>query len=1045
MRPLKLTMSAFGPYAGIEIIDFEKLNGKNIFLVTGPTGAGKTTIFDGISYGLFGEASGTSRDNDSLRSDFASPDTPTFIELEFELRGERYNIKRYPQQMRKKQRGEGFSFKNSEAVLTLPEGNVVTGTNAVDEKIASILGINKNQFRQIVMLPQGEFRKLLEAESKEKEIIFRKLFGTETFEIIQSKLGDKSREIEKKIATTRTRRDTYIRQIEPSDDDTLLGLVNAKDLNITEITYKTSELIKREEDKSKIIKENINIIKEDQERLQRDITRGQEGNKKLLERESLRKQYEIHISLKKEYDEKQIKLDKSRKALEVKVVEDSLRDREVKLEEKKKELVKAENELSACEVSLQSCKEQLSMEEAREDERKKMSDNIATYLNFEVKVSEYENKILTIKELKNNLKNKQKLIDNLKLIQNNDKLKLEKANKEFEEAQRAETNVEKLNIDIEKDKYVIDELRRVYSQFNDYKKNINKYNSDSREFEEFDGAYKNIKNKYESMEDKFRRGQAGLLAKGLNEGSPCPVCGSTQHPSPAGLINGVPTQEELKKAKEVFEKSRNEREEKLNNLSILNELIKKGKTDILESKESLKKYIGDEIIKIDEKDILDYLKVKGKKLGNEINDLRKEMELLTRKVQEKISLSTLIEKLTKDIKNRELEIQNEDKEYIEIYGTVKSQEELISSIEKEIPEDIRSLEKLQFKINELKKNYSMLEKSYKKAQEDYNSSVTLYASLTANRNAVIKNIEEVEKEVDAYKESFNNKLKDAGFTDMEEYLATKMDEKSIKLMETDILEYHKNLKSIKDRLDKAINDTKDIMEVSLEELNESLNQAKLREQKLKSEEMNLYSRISSNKRVLDEVKKVCREISIEEESYKIIGELAKVANGANSERITFERYVLAAYFDEIISAANIRLAKMASERYKLRRKEDKGKGSKQEGLELEVFDNYTGKARHVKTLSGGESFKASLSLALGLADVIQSYAGGISLDTMFVDEGFGTLDSQSLDNAIQCLIDLQSGGRLVGIISHVPELKERIDARLEITPAKEGSKTSFMV
>lgn len=207
----------------------------------------------------------------------------------------------------------------------------------------------------------------------------------------------------------------------------------------------------------------------------------------------------------------------------------------------------------------------------------------------------------------------------------------------------------------------------------------------------------------------------------------------------------------------------------------------------------------------------------------------------------------------------------------------------------------------------------------------------------------------------------------------------------------------------------------------------------------------MFSRLDNNIKTLKEIKKLNEKISEKEDDYKIIGELARISNGDNDERITFERYVLAAYFDEIIAAANIRLSKMTGGRFLLSRKEEKGKGRRQEGLELEVFDNYTGKARHVKTLSGGESFKASLSLALGLADVIQSYAGGISLDTIFIDEGFGTLDPESLDNAIETLVELQNGGRLVGIISHVPELKERIDSILEIIPTKEGSKARFII
>lgn len=290
MRPVKLTMSAFGPYAGIEIVDFSKLNDKNIFLITGPTGAGKTTIFDAISYALFGEASGSSRDKDSLRSDFALPETPTYVELEFGLRGNVYKITRFPQQEKKKSRGEGVVLKNSEAHLVLPDGDVIAKIGNVDEKINSILGINKNQFRQIVMLPQGEFRRLLEADSEEREGIFRKIFGTENFETIQRKLDEQKKVLYRKIADTKTQRDTHVKHIEPGDDELLIKLINAEDLNIIEIVNATSELIKKDEENRDKLDKEINNRRGEQEKIQKSLIEGEELNKKLKEKHELEQQ-----------------------------------------------------------------------------------------------------------------------------------------------------------------------------------------------------------------------------------------------------------------------------------------------------------------------------------------------------------------------------------------------------------------------------------------------------------------------------------------------------------------------------------------------------------------------------------------------------------------------------------------------------------------------------------------------------------------------------------------------------------------------------------
>ncbi|STA91788.1 SbcC/MukB-like Walker B domain-containing protein [Clostridium cochlearium] len=291
----------------------------------------------------------------------------------------------------------------------------------------------------------------------------------------------------------------------------------------------------------------------------------------------------------------------------------------------------------------------------------------------------------------------------------------------------------------------------------------------------------------------------------------------------------------------------------------------------------------------------------------------------------------------------------------------------------------------------------------------------------------------------------DKKIKNCGFKDYNHYLSMKLSEDELKNLDEDIQNYNQNVKTVKFNLDKAIKNSKDLKLRDENLIKQRLEKVEEEKSQLNREYNIIFSRLDNNRKTLKEIEKLNEKIKGKEEEYKVIGELARISNGDNDERITFERYVLAAYFDEIIDAANIRLSKMTGGRFLLVRKEEKGKGRRQEGLELEVFDNYTGKARHVKTLSGGESFKASLSLALGLADVIQSYAGGISLDTIFIDEGFGTLDPESLDNAIETLVDLQNDGRLVGIISHVPELKERIDTILEIIPTKEGSRARFLV
>ncbi len=1045
MRPIKLTMSAFGPYAGLETIDFTMLKEKNIFLITGPTGAGKTTIFDAINYALFGEASGSSRGKDSLRSDFAALEIPTYVALAFELRGKVYKITRYPQQSRVKSRGEGFTVKNAEAHLTLPNDKVITKVNNVDEKIREILGINKNQFTQIVMLPQGEFRKLLEADSVEREEIFRKIFGTEAFEAIQRKLDDKKKTLYRSISERKTKRDTHVKHLESGTDELLTQLIAASDLNIIEIVNRTKELVESDLKLSQNVKKAINENKQLQEKLQKSILQGETTNKKLKERDELKQQYELALLKEEEYAGKKVKLEQARKAYEVKAVEDAFLDRQKNLALKQNQLEETEKRLKETEKRLHLCENQYEAEERKEDDRKKISDNLATLRNQEDKVKEYTEKTVLINGLKAELTN----IDNerikIKGLIEEAKAQYEEAKNNFMDTQKAETQKEKIDNVIKEKDTLLSEMRILYKNTEHYIKKMDDHARHSKSFETYNTKYNGYKLKYEHMEDNFRRGQAGILAKELVEGKACPVCGATHHPQLAQIIDGVPTEKELEEAKNEFEKLKEEREQRLGHLLDLNGIIKSSKDTLLDQKEKMMISLDNKIATMSEKELLLFISETGKKINVELKKLEEQQDRLLKIVEQKQTLETFINKQNSLIKEKEKLLIILENKRTEMFGKVQSEQALIFSIEKEIPEELRSSAKFSSRIKALEDKLKDMERAYKIALANYNQSKTEYATIESDKNIRLKNIEEAEKEVTLYQEQLLNKINAAGFKDYEQYTMLRMTGEEIESLEKDIVQYYQNLKSLKDRLEKVLYDTEGIEEVSLELLEDDLKEFKQQEQQLLEKEKNIFSRTNNNKKTLKEIEKISDAISIEEEKYRVIGEISRIANGDNSERITFERYVLAAYFDEIIDAANVRLSKMAGGRYVLRRKEEKGKGRKQEGLELEVFDNYTGKARHVKTLSGGESFKASLALALGLADVVQSYAGGISLDTMFIDEGFGTLDPESLDNAIQCLIDLQEGGRLVGIISHVPELKERIDVRLEITPAKEGSKAKFVM
>jgi exonuclease SbcC len=363
----------------------------------------------------------------------------------------------------------------------------------------------------------------------------------------------------------------------------------------------------------------------------------------------------------------------------------------------------------------------------------------------------------------------------------------------------------------------------------------------------------------------------------------------------------------------------------------------------------------------------------------------------------------------------------------------------------QIPEELRTVEAYEFQVKQAIKNQKTLEIALEKAQKQYQDTRESFATEKARLETVQKQVTETEQKLDLEREAFKQKLTEQGFEKYRHYEEAKRTEKQLNELIEMVRAYREEFRSVTDRYLELAELLKDVKVPELQNLRQTFEDMNRRLEALNDEYTSLLMKKRSNEEILIKVEQLNQGLKALEERYKLIGHLYEIAKGQNTYRITFERFVLAAFLDEILAQANVRLTKMTSGRYQLSRKTDRSKGAGQSGLELLVFDQYTGQERHVKTLSGGESFKAALSLALGLAEVVQHHAGGVSLETMFIDEGFGTLDPESLDQAIEALIDIQSSGRLVGIISHVPELKERIDARLEVFATQSGSRTEFQL
>ena len=1040
MRPIKLTISAFGPYASKQVIDFEELKGRNIFVISGKTGAGKTTIFDAISYALYGEASGESRETDSLRSHFADDNTETYVELEFELRGEKYTVNRVPKQKKKKARGEGYTEKSADATLTLPDGKVITKVKNVTDKIIEILGITREQFKQIVMLAQGEFKKLLLADSVEREGIFRKIFNTYDFEKIQAELKDKAANLSKNRTKSKHEMEINLKNIKGEHD-----IVIDEYVDFPLVIEKLKDLLERDNNIYKTLNEEGKEVDNKLQVKNQEKAIIETNNNLIKEKEIITKALDELLSKEDEYKNKSKTIIDGKNAKEVKYIEDKLIETTKKLTKREEDYNLSLKNIDSLKLKQEEANKLLQIEESKECDREKLSVEINNLNKLEEKIIELDslnNKVMHLKQSAEN--SKLQIINNKK---ETEELKKSKEEKELQlkDIATLETKKVELESDIKAKNKTLDEVRELFKVIRSFQNTYIEHNNKAKEYKEFEVEYKKVKENYEKMDDLYKKEQAGILASKLQENEPCPVCGSTNHPNKATIKENlkIPTKEELKVAKENLDKLEKENLEKINNLTTLNS----NKTTYLEQVNNHLSMLS-ATLNIDKTFNSETAKV-VKNLGTELKSVIDKLKDELLKVIDKISLKEKIEKelnlITTTINEREqslIKLEECEKNYTtELTQNITK----IDEYKKEIPENITDLKTLNNLIEVKTKELNISKEKLAKLRLENENLAKKLEGENSTSKEINKSIEELKLEIANNKANFNEAIKEQGFDNIQTYEDAKLQISMVESLEKEVENYNSELKLTKAKQEDIINKTKDIVFMDITTIDEEIRSIQNNKKELESKLRELHAIIVGNKTILKNVENLNIEFKEIEEEYKVLGELADLANGKKAPYISFERYILASYFEDIIEAANIRLEKMTGDRFSLIRKTSKSKGAGQKGLELEIYDNYTDSSRDVSSLSGGESFKASLSLALGLSDIVQSNAGGVSLDTMFVDEGFGTLDPQSLDNAIDSLLELQRGGRLVGIISHVEELKERIDAKLEVTSTSKGSKVEFNI
>ena len=922
MRPLLLKMSAFGPYAGNTVIEFDKLGDKGLYLICGDTGAGKTTIFDAICYALFGEASGRLRDVSMLRSKYADDLTPTEVELLFLHNDKEYRIVRNPEYYRPSKRGGGLTKQPQDACLYMPDGNVISKAKDVNKAVEELLSLNCDQFFQISMIAQGSFRELLISDTNTRQKIFRELFKTGFYLTLQDKLSEARKEISDKVSDSKKSIEQYVRDIMVDEDDVLsIDVENAKaGLMLTEdIIELIVSLINKDETIANDNENKLKTVNGELERINSSIA--------IIEN-AINSKEVLDITL-KEYEEK-------------KPVEEAVN---AEFEKAKIELAKKDDivkELSAIEAEIKK-NEDINKTEALvnrlSDDEKNKTENLGLLLD------EKEQKAGVLSELKSEL-------DGLKNV----------------------------GVSIEEYKNKLEKLDKSINELNELKKEHKKFIRGQQELEELTDKYiednnefKRLRDIYEEMEQAFRDGQAGILAATLTDGEKCPVCGSIAHPDKAKLTDEIPSEEKLNQAKDNASKAR----DKANEAS---SFLRSRRTFVELIKEQL---INNAVELFSDSDIDEDKDLFISNLESNIESRKFEITTLRNDINDKLNNE-------KRRATRKKEI--EDNLISEYEEKLKLIDEDIASLNIEIAGINASINENKLKAKEIKESLIFSDMSAAEKRRD---------ELTYTLNSIQKSYD--------IKEQERNQIHDE---------VTKLTSK--------IESLKKSLEGIEisDVTDKKAKKTE--LEYKRNDLTKKIQEER--------------TRIRINNNVLVNIKDKAESLKETEKNLSYITSLSKTANGdlSGKEKIKLETYIQMTYFDRIIRRANLRFMEMSSGQYELKRQRVASDIRGQSGLDLVVIDHYNGTERSVRTLSGGESFMASLSLALGLSEEVQSSSGGVSVDTLFVDEGFGTLDSDSLDLAYKALTNVTEGNRLVGIISHVAELRNKIDNQIIVKKEKSG-------
>lgn len=1031
MKPLQLTLSAFGPYEGEVNIDFRPLQ-PGLYLVAGETGAGKTTLFDAICYALYGEASGENRKPDMLRSDFARPDRRTFVVLTFAYRGQEYTLERNPNYQRPKQRGEGSTTELAGAVLTYPDGRTLSGSKEVTRAVEELLHLDCSQFKQTVMIAQNDFLKLLLSKTEERSRILRQLFNTQAIEELQDYMQEQARAAEGSLQSIRAEFRRLAGEFFFGEgEEAEIPLFAAKE---GEALAERAELaLEKQETALTAAVEKLEKGRKAAMEASTALERSKENNRKLEALEQSRAALDRLLTRRREMADMGKRVEAAERARRDVEPREKIRD------EARASCVRLEGDIQRAEAEAQrgaearcTAEKEMSVQESLRPEweslrrqAEKLSQSGSDYQKREKvrkTIGEEGKKLLTLQTRWQKTEERRQEGEGLAAG-------LEES---IANAANLDIQLERAEIETKRVDEMLKELVACGEQWDKCVAAEGELKSAQRKLEELEKLDAEEGERFRAMERAYLREQAGLLAKGLTPGEPCPVCGSLSHPQPALAAPDAPGEGELEEARRLWESAHSDMENSARDCAGKRAALR-GESNALEV--VLKRLFPEDNggitrERLQEKNAL----LQKEKKTSELSWQALEKQRRKRKEDEERLAESRVESkaLQEELEKQKAEINGCQLELGRLEGEASSLGERL---------DYESAAEMQTHLEKMGSQWKKGENAYKSAGENLENCRREEARMQAVLSERRGRLPATRVSAEEAESNFLESIAAAGFSSIDAFQEAKMPEEGRLALAEKIEDYERQLREGESRFSHLQREAAGLTLVDLaaaEEGRRALEQA-WREQEASLDSMKLLWQ--RNKEAWEKMRALLLPFARGEEECAAWLPLAQTARGqlSGKARITFENYLLGAYFGQVLAFANIRLREMSGGRYELQRSSEAQKNS-QVGLDIRVMDYYTGKARDVRSLSGGESFQASLALALGLSDMVQQRAGGIQLDAMFIDEGFGSLDAEALDAAMGTLERLAGDSRSVGIISHVEELRNRIDRQIWVRRGPMGSR-----